>query len=332
MKIYLNDEKVDFILENEKTILEVVENLEAWVSSQKLYLTNCQIDDKAFYLLDPSQQQLHPSNFKVLKGNVYSLARYMFECLSEMQSYLNRLKRCLEEKNIPRELENLKGGIAWLKYNLGKIIDFFNLKESVLLESLKEFEITLFQQKPGSKLEDGLYDELDKKLALIRKNTERLQLKMYIETLMAKYQPFEKAHSEEALQDMQSLLESMRGVLPTIGENLQIGKDYIAMPYIEDMAGALAVLIYLLDALKKKNALDDKTIEKGNENLARQMSVLQARLNEVESALKDGHHVELSDLLEYELDGDLEKITDFVHILKEKLVSPQAVSQSSAGV
>jgi hypothetical protein len=106
----MNEEKVDFTLESEKTLADVVHSIEQWLARQKLVIVSLEIDGTPFGQGDLDRKKDLPvSAVSEVRITVSDFVRLEIDGIRALTSFFESLKAKLAARDEPALAELLKG-------------------------------------------------------------------------------------------------------------------------------------------------------------------------------------------------------------------------------
>ncbi len=261
--IIINGEKIDYSLENEKTVGDVMRSIAEWLNKSRMCVDSLLIDEQ------------HPSNdqwknrpiddVSSLKVNAMSLREYSLNKLELAKNYLLQLSESYKNHD--------KRALDDLARSYGEFL-------LVLSDILKEDISTISTEGIGS-----LFSENESEVT--RPEQVLGSMDNIIELLEKYYE--EAAHPQERAVIIVDKLASLAESFDEVAVQLQTGRDATAMNTIIDLTD-------LLQALLRCMAWTD------DEDFANKLCMeLPELLAELEEALVAHDTVLIGDLLEYEM-------------------------------
>ena len=292
MNIYINGEKVDITLENEKTAGDVVKNIQAWLEENDYYISDIKLDGKQVYIDDTDWKEKTVSS--VGRVDIESLDSFEMRVrhLSTVRDYFLMFRAALERKE-DSVVKDLLSEYPFIIKNLSSILDSSN-------RDLITVQVHSLITGSGILTENELAEE--NRLLLISEweNMTRL-LDGRIREI------------ENPVKESENTLSAIQTLLPRAEEvalMLQTGKDREAMHLIIQLVELLQKIIRIIFFLKR----DDNIKE---ENLFSDFAGdLNTVLTELEDAFQNEDTVLIGDLIEYELVPRLKKAPKVLERLK----------------
>lgn len=262
MLITVDGEEIDYTLENEYSLGDIVDALSSWLDNRNFVLETLKIDNAPVRLSDTAWSNSPINSAEKLEITTSNLQDKQFERLAFLQEYLVMLQSTASNEN-SNDLKDIANGYEAFRILLAA---FTNLASTASMPALEH---------AVSSMSEGRTPD----------NTEQLANELsYIAQLL-------ENTSNELLQPWQhalkyaSALTEITAKFEDTAVALQTGKDRIAMETIIHLTELLQSFFRCISW-----AVNNYDIKK-----------LQELLEELEEALKTGDSVLIGDLLEYEI-------------------------------
>ena len=271
MKITINGESVDYVLENEQSAGEIMKGLSAWLDESGLLVGSVKLDDEPVPLGGDTWRGRPVQEINSIAVEALSLRESRVRQLETARDFFLLLAQAAEngEREILRQLSD---GYTELLGMLPHLVD-----EGPYPAILPHLETVLSES--GFPLTD---DDAD--LDGARVAAEARLAASFLETRRK-----EASNPEFEARASASALAAVADLLGDVAVNLQTGKDRLAMSTIIQLTELLQSLLRAL-SWTQGNLTVEKLVERLNSMLA-----------ELEEALKASDTVLIGDLLEYEI-------------------------------
>lgn len=279
MEIIINEQRIDYELENEKTIGEVLKSIITWLEKADMRINSIQVDEAA---LTNDQLFDRPIN-TVRKLQIESISNreYQINFLEYAQNYLILLNEALN-KNDQKSLSELSKSYEEMRSVLFEIIG-----RSVQADMCKTLDsVFLNDEEIGCKLQET--------------GVEISQLNSVIKNYLV-----ELVHPEKQMEKIVTNLVELAEKLDEVAIQLQTGQDKVAMAAIIHLVELLQAFMRCLVWMEKKDT-STKLNKAMNDMLA-----------ELEEALKTNDTVLIGDILEYEIKPFLIELPDLFAVAGE---------------
>ena len=298
MDILVNNEKINFTLENETSLGQVVDGLNNWLNNSALAITSLKIEEREL-IFEPKEDWTNLPLDQIKKLNI--------------QAQLLKEIRISNFSNIMALLKILKDSIAG---NDTEKIEYILVQYSEMLSSLK----TIFGKTTGSttaneifQIEQLLIGSTPQMISSwphgIKKKTEGL-----LDSLIDKLSERIK-ECMEPLKSLKLLEDELKKTSIEIGEVsllLQTGKDKKAMDYIISFSKLSEKVLRILSYLKEANVISIKDFKIDDKSVKDFFNDMNSVLCELIEAFEVKDLVLIGDLLEYEIAPRLESFATFI--------------------
>lgn len=287
MTLTIDKTPIDFTLENEKSLTEVVESINSWLSQsqliiEKIFINQCDYSLKDFdtKLEDVNQIEIETLSFKDLNIHNISWIIYFFERLTSAISDWN--------KDL---LKQVKSEIPFVLEHLPTLLSLDNCtKEEIHSNKIEQLlnEYNFFQCEESDINKSMVLESLDSVTLLLK---ERLN---------------EFTHPKEELKTSVTLLNSLREEIESVSMYLQSGKEKQAAAVMAKFTNIFQKIIRII------NFNLNNTDVIGNINVVDFTSDLNDILNELLEGYESQDVVLIGDILEYELSPRVEELNEIL--------------------
>ncbi len=297
VEININNEKIDFTLENEKTLGEVVSGVKDWLYNSGYYITKIEQDDNEILLSEKDNwNKIGLNKISNLNFEIKTQSEILLSKLTTINEYIKILLKSLEKNNINLfnelmiEYPYIKEGLLNLITKKDFGIDFINIETISVM--LKEIEKSNNENK--AKLESILT-----KLSIILSGRIK-----------------EISHPIIELSSTVKLLRHSIKEITDISVLLQTGKDRQAMEFILHFTELSQKMIRIYPYLKEAGILDIANITISKRSFSDFYAELNGVLLELVEAFNHNDTVLIGDLLEYEVAPKLDELIILFDSLK----------------
>jgi hypothetical protein len=291
--IQINGERIDFALEGEKTLGEVVRGLQAWMDGRQLVLTSLSLDEQE--LLDrpeASWQGIPVREVGTLCLGVKQATEVGCANLETAGEYLDLMQQALQERDAGL-LEQLLRDFPLLTESLSRNPAFPEAAGDLLARLDRQV-----RGRPAGELLGGQLQETGAILGDLRRSVGDLLL--------------EAQDPPAALRRAAGELERTIRELGEVSLLLQTGKDRQAMESIVRFSDLFRRLIRIFSRLQERGQMDLERLEVEGKDLKAFTTELNGILRELVQAFQNQDSVLLGDLLEYEVAPRLDGLRRFV--------------------
>ncbi len=310
MDILINDEKLEYTLENEKSLNEVIDCVEEWVLQNGRVISSISADDEGI-LPDYPLKTLHKeiNGISVLKIQTLSPTEYALHTLETIGEYILDLKtRYLQSAGIENH-DAILEGLTLVENGLSGVCNLLIIKDFAVLDgngvslrkmlgdlnaSIQKYEkryinVDDFPETAG--ILDGLLSVLPKMVTWGVVKNSMLMQELEGSDLFFK----------SALSDLCSVTQASVDKFEKIGRNLQIGSDAPALNDILFVTDLLDELVFILGLFMQEHRDWADKIRVSGRSIQETIEGISDGLKEIEESFKSGDMVSVGDLIEYEL-------------------------------
>ena len=299
MKISINEQAIDFTLENEQNLGEVMDGIHAWLgdSGYKVF----SIDFDGTTVLPGSEEtdqwkEKSIEQIQTLDITVLSATEQYGQDLHTLYQYISLLQRALSAGN--RELiDDLKNELPYIVDNIDRVMGTENEYGRVLEKLVQESGLREGELKPTLQ-----------------------QLQNYLHNLLIILQS-RINEVTQPLTELRSTAESLKALVPQLMDVsvfLQTGKDKTAMNSIIEFTEISEKLIRLYRILQSHGIADVASTQIEGQDFNSFYNELNEIFHELEDAFNSRDSVLIGDLLEYEVAPRTERLMDFILNIEKK--------------
>ncbi|MDH5680507.1 MAG: hypothetical protein OEZ36_02900 [Spirochaetota bacterium] len=334
MNILVKGNPLDFELESEENVLEVVETLEKWFLENNEVIEEIKIDGDPIL---PTQKNALESrliqNTKQLEINTNSNIQYAVDSIFEVQDYIDKFISQLDNNIdllVNDRQEDLLEGLKWINEVLLNICRILAIDiNTVFYRETPLADIVTQQKAIYLELETYKYNPSVFKEILggkLRLNLESFDI--YLKTLyntcvfqFTRPDEMDMSYVRESLNNIIETINSFIPKVPHIGTNLQAGKEIEAYLDIKNVLGMMESLVRHLQRVEEIYQLKYADLVIAEKNVDETNKEFNELLKDLSDAFTKSDIVLLGDLLEYELIPGLEvykRIFQELIVLSEK--------------
>ncbi len=275
MQIYIDNEKLDFQLETEKTLDEILDALSRWLSSENYYISELAVDDNIIDHTDTDKiSSLKIDHISKINISTYSFLELKISQLDAIQQYFILVLKNIDEGNRESLINVLK--------------DYSNIKPLLKINIDKVYE------NNSGFIETFLSNESDIE-------SHKDEIKVFSENIIiiAESRKSEILSPEKELDQLKNQFEKTAEEAGNVSILLQTGRDKEAMDRVIEFIEFLKKFSRILSILdmKKSIPLNKSDIQDFN-----------SMLSELCNAIENSDSVLVGDLLEYEIVPVVENI------------------------
>lgn len=330
MEIFVNKEELEFQLEHEKTLKEVIEAINDWLFKNLKVIETIIIDGKVYTDEIQDLSNFEVSSINKLDLTIIDIKQLVQSSLRETKDYLKGIHQYLDSKEdfTEEDIKRISSGIGWLLNIFTRINNIYNYEKLFISEDFnfkKELDFLKASKEELEKLFIAKkYDEITK----VIKNDLILNLNNWFNNIdkLIEAKPSssnnlntirEKVSGQiykiiKKIPDMQKLIEMT-------AMDIQTGHEKEAMANIQIITGTLESITALLQLIKSTFSLDYKNILYENTPVENFNKNLVGLLKELLESMKIKDTVLISDLLTYELIPKLEQYGEILKLIAKEI-------------
>ncbi len=330
MEIRINNYPVEIVLENEKTVRDVISSIKGWINQKNLIFSGIDIDGTEYHI--DNTPDLLIENVGTINCLVQSRADVVYETVNEGIYYCDRvidfLQHLEDEPMDTEELEDLVSGVEWLEEVfptisalLGMKLEETKYRDSTISSYVKKLDelrhrivkfIAEMADNGEIDIDDSLFINL-KEIFHIFLSSEEMK-RLIIESIDS---PDVLINS---LKEIKEKLPEQIAILEKAAISYQSGKDTLGMEqlfnFVEFMFNYTRTCYQIspvFDISLQDIVIDGESMEEKNRDL-------QILLNETVDIMENNDMISLADILEYEISESMENLEEYVDLLLEKIV------------
>lgn len=313
MDIYIMGSKIDFRVENERTIRDVIENISEVVYSYGQSITELRIDGKIYYPTDPELENILIDNVKVLEINIASFFEVSTSLIFSLIPYVRKFKELIKSNLIDQyQFDEAK---QW-------IIDaLVSSTDMIFVLSYNSKWIKTRNEIVGQ-LQETSFGEIKENEENREKLLDTLQTLENLLTDLTKI--FEKIENDGEIVFDSSIdndISEMLELTEEISLSLQLGNDNEALNRLYEFADAFLDLFYYLNISIKFIKMHQDLYEKFKSYNFPNISETSKIIENIIAAINQKDFVYASDLLSYELKPKIEEISTLIKDIREIISS-----------
>lgn len=319
MEIILDGKDLDFKLESEKNINEIVNAIDGWLSEYNKFVKTINIDGNELETGDSTAMDAKLiSGIKKLGLTTTSYPELISESLGDVIAYLLKFMKKIEQNDIEIISKNAAEGIFWINENVN------------LISTLYKIDISIFPDKNKSikKMLDEIlieYSEIDKlkndqdKISKFKQNNKIKISQLYQSVLLMAREIKNKIQVSNIVNYKYSLVNiksEIKDVLDkdilNLSTNIQTGKEKEAMNSVQRISLIMEKLIKTFQGIELQYAVDYNNVQLNGQNLKSWIEHLMKIGNEIIDAFKNNDTVLIADLFEYEFGETFSQAEGFI--------------------
>ncbi len=330
MKIFINDSELNFTLENEKNLKEIVDSINDWLFTDNKIIDQIIIDDEIYNGSIEDLENYLIKDVKILKLTAIEIDTLVRSSLLEIKRYLLEVIHIIENlKEFKTEdTEKLINGMEWVinilersnnLYNYENKINKKDLNFAEELRTLKDaitFLKELLKKEENDEINNFIKNDIKKIIEKWSKNIDIL-----VEKSKGRFDNINIARNKvtEQIYKIINKIPDILKMIEVIYNDLQIGNEKHAMENMQILIETLESIISLLQLIKTTFSLNYKNIIYDDKSVEEYNIELTGILKELLEAMEANDTVLISDLIEYELSPRLEKYREVLKIISKEI-------------
>ncbi len=330
MEIRINNYPVEIVLENEKTIKDVIVSITGWINQKNLIFAGIDIDGTEYHIDDAPDFSIE--NISLINCLVQSRADIVYETVNEGIFYCDRvidfLQHLEEEPMDTDELEDLVSGVEWLEEVfptisnlLGMNLETTKYRDTTISHYVKMLDelrhrvvkfVAEMNEKGEIDIEDSLFINLKEIFNMFLTSEEMKRL--IIESIDS---PDVLINS---LKEIKENLPGQKAILEKAAVSFQTGNDSKGMEQLFNFVDFMFSYTRTCYQISPVFDISLKDIVIGEESLEEKNRELQILLNETVDIMENNDMISLADILEYEIGESMENLEQYIDLLLEKIV------------
>ncbi|TGK08118.1 hypothetical protein EHO58_05825 [Leptospira selangorensis] len=316
MEIFVNEQKLESVIENEKNLGEVFDAVRRWVETNGKFLLSCVVDGEEF--TQNTMRDSSISNVSKMEFFVGEELDILISSLHELDSYVDKVGTTLlgRDSLTEKESKELTDGIEWIR--------------SLLESAGKLLKLKYDQIKPmgtGSTVSDILdalssnSSKLDGTTAIEEFLEYLRDLKLFVMDLVARASvlDLELPTLREILDTFIKAVPALKESFVKVNESYQAGKDEVATHLLTQSVSQINVLLTSFITLRQKlPGMDFSKIQIAERTFEEKTNDLNDTLASVALALEEKDIIRAGDIIEYEIPAVLDEFLPFLEKVKEQ--------------
>jgi hypothetical protein len=311
MEIIINDEKVDYTIENEKNLGDVLNSLEGWITENGGVLQTVSVDDTEI-AVGQQTEQLNKSITSINRLKLQTSSRFdhALGAIATVSAYIDRVVgEYLKSKHVD-DYELILEGVNLISEGISCSLDSLHVRPMVVINDRgKSMGEILRDLKNLIELYEKQYIDGDRRHNLKAVLTEIQQLlpktvnwailknSLYDSEVKGLQVSFLKT----ALADLESISIKTIDTFERIGEYLQVGRDAEALQDLLIVTELMDEIIFVLQFFMTAYSMDKTVLSKSDLNVEDLFAKFSTGLQEIEDSFRSDDLITVGDMLEYEI-------------------------------
>ena len=328
MEVQINNCPVNFELENEKTVSDVIESMNKWITERALVFTEAMIDDKNYFI--DELPDIPIGNVKQINCIVQSNADIVISSLNEGIDYCNKAQHFMDssikdEKPDLSQVESLFEGSNWLIEVFRTVIQLLSMNAEEIKYKDKEIaeylnDLDKFKDEILTKKDTISTIELFKTGSNLFTAIENIFRMMLISDELKSLIIRSIDSPDSLVKSLFELKENIPGQLDNLEETacaFQAGKDYEASEKLQAFTDFVFQYSRTIHQISAVFEIDLSKITVNEIDMNEKNAEIQNLLTEIVNVMENDDIISLSDILEYEMKPLFEDLNQYVEMIIE---------------
>ncbi len=328
MQLLINDHPVDFTIEKESTVKDVMSSVHHWAQERSLIFSGAIVDGVLYQPDSAPEMPIHEINN--INCYVQSVGDVVIDSIKEGIAYCNRAEEYLKGKDSLSQLTDdefvqLQYGIEWIISVLQSVLHMLGMeREDVrfkdmtvhqFIDSIKSFQHMIADDKSRS--------DINQINELFHDVTTLFRVLLCSDAL--KNLIIQSVDSPDVLfktlLDLKTLVPQQVDNLEAIAGLYQKGKDNEALEIIHTLVDFLYLYMRTCYQVSPVFGIHLADIVLNNQSLEELNIRLQDMLSEIVEIMENNDIVSLSDILEYELKPLIGELDNYIDVMLQQIKS-----------
>ena len=328
MQVLINDFPVDFDLQQDKKVSDIVNSISEWTRDRDLVFSELYIDDR-YYPIDGAPE-INLSEVKTINCIVQSKADIVFSSVDEATRYCDRAAAFMQRvagngQYEPSEIENLLTGISWLLDVLARVIGLLGIPYGRL--KYRDFGLAHYVQTMEAFRDSISASGADAALAIGAHLDVFTDMRHLFRMILLSDEM--RSLIIQSIDSPDVLISSIRQTRDELNEQLasvqaaavayQMGKDGEGSERLKAFVDFVFRYTRTCYQLVPMFRIDLAEIQVDGVDLEQKNRDLRNLLHEVIAVMENNDIISLSDILEYEIRPAMENLGTYMDMLLGKI-------------
>jgi hypothetical protein len=326
MEIIINDEKLDYTLEGEKNLGDILRNLENWVNENGGIINHISVDEKDISL-DVHSEFLNRtiSSISSLRVQTSSWFDHAVSALQTVGVYIDKvIYKYLNSRDID-DYDLILEGIRLITEGVERSLKILHICDLVIVDRRGH---SLRQTLQNMAL---LIDQYEKRYIDVKDRNDLGDMLTALRRFLPKIINWavlknslndngriglDATFLKTALDDLEKIADQTLGMFEAIGEKLQIGRDGEALKDLCTVTEIMDEIIYLLQFFMTAYSMEGEAFTLSGVHLEELFSKISESLREVENSFADEDLISVGDILEYDIKPHFSTLISLLHRIR----------------
>jgi hypothetical protein len=311
MEIIINDEKVEYTIENEQSLGDVLTSLEGWIAENGGVIDSVSVDETEI-IVGQQTDQLNKNISSVGRLSLHTASRFdhAIGAIATVSEYIDRIVGTYLKSRDIDDYELILEGINLIYEAIACSLNTLHVRPMVVIndrgKSLAEIllEVSSLIELFEKQYVDG---EGRKELSDVLTELQQLLPKMVNWALLknsfydSEVKGLEVSFLKTALVDLENIAVKTIEKFERIGENLQVGRDSEALSDLLFVTEIMDEIIFVLQFFMTAYSMDSTVLSKSDLSMDELFEKFSAGLKEIENSFRSEDLITVGDMLEYEI-------------------------------
>ncbi|MBN1498745.1 MAG: hypothetical protein JW982_01195 [Spirochaetes bacterium] len=330
MNIQINGEEIQFEMNEEKSLQQVVDSISEWSAERDLIFTDLILNEELINISDLEDKPLTETD--VINCLIQSRADIIISSLTEGTAYCMRVLDYIDnsvetEKFDVKELEQFFKGVEWLRDMTLSVFQLLTLDpngikhlDKPVSEYLNDLHMVITDLS-GISDEKAIITYLSSKMQLFEEFKGIFKLVLLSDNIKKMI-----SKSLDSPDILLKLLHEIKRELPDqisnlekVAEAYQTGKDESAIQLLQDFLDFIYSYTRLCYQISPVFSIDLKTVEVNGISLEDKNADIHSFLNEIIEVMENEDVISLADILEYEIKPLIENVDEYIDLLVARI-------------
>lgn len=330
MEVLINDYPIDFELQGEKSVQEIVSSVSDWARERGLIFIELFINDKLYTI-----EEIRGKEFRkvdIINCVIESKSNLVFSTVDEGAFYCNKVVNFISSMGDRpafggSEVENLVSGMDWLREVLNNIANLMDLDTAGFRYKERSWEGFVKELQDTAKALPEIRGDREIAGFLAEKKPFFAELKeLFRMTLISGEMRDLILKSIDSPDVLMKTLHELKGGLPVIigkiGEaavSFQTGKDGTGIDDLNEFVDFMLMYTRTCYQVVPVFGINPAEIVFGGISLEDRNARIMELLNDVIAAMENSDVVSLADILEYEIMPVTEGLESYIDALIDRI-------------
>ena len=254
MNIFIDGQKVDFVLENEKTLFDLASGIQNWANASHRFIRSVCSGNRVFTQVDDTMKEIGVGSVDDLYVETMTAATLAREAIGDVVIFFGKLKNRTGTK-FPAAID-LVETLQWCYNVISKSRIVLGLDYNEPVEGTTVNQLLIKFNDLIDQLKERISSPLTDAAAVIKLTDEKLDIDLWLKLLAGIRDKAERSAEDAKAPDKDEALKKLRfglgqipelrGKIESISTLLHTGGDATAMDQLTTLSSSLAAIIQSL--------------------------------------------------------------------------------------